>query len=141
VRLAHDQAHAAVAHGLDDRGEMSGARRHAGFGLDEADEIKPEPPRQVGPGVVVGDHRLAPHGGELSVPVPQLSLETFEKSQTIRFVIGAVCRVDLCQCLEDIAGYDLGILGIKPVVGISACVGMPVGRTDARASLIEDRDR
>src|SRR5207248_10486895 len=105
------------------------------------DEVEPEPSRQVSPGVVVGDNWLAPHGGKLRVPIPQLGFETFEKDQAIRFVIGAVCRVDLCQCLKDITGNYLGILGIEPIVGISACVGMPVAGTDARASLIEDRNR
>jgi hypothetical protein len=90
---------------------------------------------------VVGDHWLASDWRKLRVPIPELGFEMFEKCQSVRFVIGTVCGVDLCQGLEDIAGNDLGVLGIEPIVRISAGVCMPVAGTDARAALIEDRNR
>ena len=119
-------------HRADQRGEMRGRRRHAGLRLDEADEIEPEAAGEIGPGVVIGDERHAAQRRELRLPFLELAVEAREEGQPVGLVGRRVGRIDARQRLEDVAGDDLGILRIEPVVRIAAAVGMAVAGADAQ---------
>jgi hypothetical protein len=63
-----------------------------------------------------------------------------DENRALRLVIGSVIRIDPRKCFEKRRGYDLGILGIEPVMRVAAAVGVAVARPDAHPAKLEHGD-
>ena len=121
-------------------GKVRGARRHAGLGLDEADEIQAEAAREIRPAVVVGDDRHGLERRQFRFPFGQLRAQASEEGRAIGLVTCRIGRIDPRQRFEDSGGDDLGILRVEPIMRIAAAMRMTVARADAHPAQFQHRD-
>src|SRR5712691_10100363 len=113
--------------------------RYARLRLHSADELQSKTAGEIRPAVVVGNKRNAAQRRKPLIPVLQPALEAREEGKPVARVDIRVSRIDARKRRQDVAGDDLGIVRIEPVVRIAAAVRMSLA-ADAQPAHIERRD-
>ena len=75
---------------------------------------------------MIGDERNAAQRRKPLVPVLQLAVEAREEGKPVGRVGIHMGGINACKRRQDIAGDDLGIARIEPVMRIAAAVRMPL---------------
>src|ERR1700674_2734327 len=80
IGLVQDSAHTLFADLRGELGEPRRARRNTFLDLDHVDNVEPEPPREVGPGVVIGEEWGRTVRRELLLPFGDPGAQAFKKT-------------------------------------------------------------
>src|SRR2546430_17486641 len=122
----------------DDRrqlGEPRRARRDAFLDLDHVDDIQAEAPREIRPGIVIGDEARAAMRGEKPFPLHETCLEAREKTIAVVDELSGHFGRETNTRLGNSTADRLGIGGNEPGKGIceAGSAGKAPGGVAARS--------
>src|ERR1700680_4026852 len=97
---------------------MRGTWRDARLGLDEIDDVEPEPAREIWPGIVIGDELDPGETGQSRAPALQFCVksaqEAFAIGRNVDRFRGSAARERLGNARRD----DGGVLRGEPIVRV-----------------------
>src|ERR1043166_1707868 len=130
VRIDDDDARILFLHLSLDLGQVRRGGGNAWFGFKKEIDFEAKAVREVGPGIMIGDHMLATIWSEQLLPLLELGVNFSVEPAHVGRVARARLGIDLAESLADVVGYDFGIDRVNDEMGIARGVNVSFGTVE-----------